>query len=198
MHRKFVFCFRIIMRQFLYISPILQLWLLIILLVSSSMGMKLRGKKKIAKEKELNICDTQVQQALIFCHCNKPQNVTSADCSLMSKFESDSLWVYFKSHIHLEILALTMRQNGSLDDVPNHLLRQLKNLHTVKFRFANFHKIAEHTFNNFDIVNLYLERNMIVTLQKNAFENMQNLIDINLDENRISEIHRYVNKIIDN
>lgn len=185
------------MRQFLYISPILQLWLLIILLVSSSMGVQRpRGKKIVAKEtKELNICDLQhqIQQTPMYCYCDNKdlQNATSADCWVMSKLERDDpLWSYFTSQIHLEKLEFLVRNIDIFNYVPDQLLRQLKNLHTVKFEYANFYEIVEYTFSNLGIVKLDLNRNMIVTLQRNAFENMQNLTDINLEENRISEINR--------
>ncbi|CAL1674282.1 unnamed protein product [Lasius platythorax] len=184
------------MRQFLYTSLILQL-LLIILLVPSSLAVsRPRGKKKIvAKEaKEMNICDVQAQQAPMYCYCNNNglQNATNANCWVMSKLERDDpMWGYFTSQIHLKELTFTVRQIDSLDYVPSQLLHQLKNLHTVIFQYAKFHEIVEHTFSNLvGIVKINLNRNMIVTLHKNAFENMRNLTDINLDENRISEINR--------
>lgn len=186
------------MRQFLYTSLILQLLLLIILLVPSSLAVsRPRGKKKIvAKEaKEMNICDVQAQQAPMYCYCNNNglQNATNANCWVMSKLERDDpMWSYFTSQIHLKELTFTVRQIDSLDYVPSQLLHQLKNLHTVIFQYAKFHEIVEHTFSNLvGIVKINLNRNMIVTLHKNAFENMRNLTDINLDENRISEINRY-------
>ncbi|XP_029678267.1 connectin-like [Formica exsecta] len=187
------------MRQFLYTFLILQL--LTILFVSSSLAVtrQLRGKKKVvAKEtkesKEINICDIQIQQAPIYCYCNINglQNATNANCWVMSKLERDNpMWSYFTSQIHLKELTFTVRQIDSLDYVPSQLLYQLKNLHTVTFQYANFHEIVEHTFSNLiGIVKINLNRNMIFTLHKNAFENMRDLIVINLDENHISEINR--------
>lgn len=189
------------MRQFLYTSIILQL-LLTILFVSSSLAVtrQLRGKKKIiAKEtkesKEINVCDIEVQQAPMYCYCNNNdlQNATNANCWVMSKLERDDpMWDYFTSQIRLKELTFTVRQTDSLDHVPIQLLNLLKNLHTIVFQYAKFHEIVEHTFNNFiGIVKINLNRNTIVTLHKNAFENMPDLIVINLDENRISEINRY-------
>ncbi|XP_029169626.1 connectin-like [Nylanderia fulva] len=183
------------MRRSLYTFPILQLWLLIILLVSSSMGVsRPRGKKKIvAKEmKESNICDIQNQQTAMYCYCKEDlQNATSADCWVMSKLDRDDpLWDYFKSQIYLETLVFTVRQIDVLDYVPTALLRQLKNLHTLKIMYANIYEITEHTFSNFGFASLNLDRNMIIALQKNAFENMRNLTELSLQENRITDINR--------
>jgi len=189
------------MRQFVYTSIILQLMLTILLALSSqAVTRQLRGKKKIiAKEtkesKQINICDIQVQQTPMYCYCNNNdlQNATNANCWVLSKFErNDPTWNYFTSQIHLKELTFTVRQIDSLDHVPIQLLHQLKNLHTFAIKYAKFHEIVEHTFNNLiGIVEINLHRNTIVTLHKNAFENMRNLTVINLDENRISEINRY-------
>lgn len=190
------------MRQFLYTSFILQLLLLTILLVSSSLAVtrQLRGKKKIIAEetkesKEQNICDIQVQQTPMYCYCNNNdlQNATNANCWVLSKLDSDDpIWSYFASQIRLKELTFKVRHTDSLDYVPIQLLHQLKNLHTVVIQYAKFYEIVEHTFSNLiGIVKLNLNRNMIVTLHKNAFENMRDLTVINLDENRISEINRY-------
>ncbi|XP_050449403.1 connectin [Cataglyphis hispanica] len=184
------------MRQFLYTFLILQL--LTILFASSSLAVtrQLRGKKKIvAKEaKETNICDVHVQQAPIYCYCNNNglQNATNANCWVMSKVERDNpMWSSFTSQIHLKDLTFTVRQIDSLDYVPSQLLHQLKSLRSVTFQYANFHEIVEHTFSNLiDIIKINLNRNMIFTLHKNAFENMRDLTVINLDENHISEINR--------
>ncbi|XP_072753723.1 connectin [Anoplolepis gracilipes] len=189
------------MRQFLYTSFILQLLLLTILLVSSSLAVtrQLRGKKKvIAKEtkesKEINICDVQVQQAPMYCYCNNNglHNATNANCWVMSKLEPDDpIWTYFTSQAYLKELTFTVRQIDSLDYVPRVILHQLRNLYTVTFQYAKFHEIVEHTFSNLiGIIQINLKRNMIVTLHKNAFENMRDLTAIYLDENRISEINR--------
>lgn len=191
------------MRQFFYTSFILQIVLLTILLVSPSLAVtrQLRGKKKIIAEEtkeskeSQNICDIQVQQAPMYCYCNNNdlQNATNANCWVMSKLDlDDPIWSYFTSQIRLKELTFKVRQTDSLDYVPIQLLHQLKNLHTVVIQYAKFHEIVEHTFSNLiSIVKLNLNRNMIVTIHKNAFENMRDLTVINLDENRISEINRY-------
>lgn len=185
------------MRQFLYNTLILKLLLLTILFASSGLAVsKTRGKKKIVKEtKEMNICDVQSQQAPIYCYCNNVglQNASDVNCWVLSKFDrGDPMWAYFKSQIHLEKLTFTVHQIGSLDYVPSDLLRQLKNLRVIVFKYGWLHEIHEGTFSNLnDVAEINLSRNMIVLLHKYAFQNMGNLTVINLDDNRISEINRY-------
>ena len=184
------------MHQFLYNFFILELLLLTILFASSGLAMsKTRDKKKNIKEtKEVNICDILGQQAPIYCYCNDGlHNSSVVSCLVLSKFErTDPMWNYFKSQTQLEKLTFTVRQLDSLDYVPDHLLRNLKNLRIIVFQHGKFHKLASYTFSNLSsIVEINLSGNMIVELSNYTFETMQNLTFINLDYNRIFEIIRY-------
>lgn len=169
----------------------LQLLLLVILLASCDLASSTRSRGR-KKPKSAGLCHIKDQTAPMNCNCFYHRNVTEIDCWVVKPLaREDPFWSHFASQTHLEKLLLKQHENGILDYVPTHLLHQLKNVRAFELLYVQMLELAEHSFANLtDLSELRVTDSKIRKLREYAFENMRNLVIIDLGRNNISEIGR--------